>query len=88
MIAADKVRSKLMFRLPRAVLPVRHGTVGAVDGGRHDGRLGGDHANQKKSSGYDTGGILVVKIGYKKSQVKRLPRPQKHAEALCSGCGE
>jgi hypothetical protein len=43
-IAANEMLGKLMLRLPRAVLPVCQGTIGAVDGGRHSAGLGGDHA--------------------------------------------
>lgn len=66
-IAANEVRWKLMFRLPRAVLPVCQGTVGAVDGGRHCVGLGGDHAIKKKCPKYDTDTEARVKIGCKKS---------------------
>lgn len=44
MIAANKMRWNLMFGLPRAMLPVGRGTIGAIDGGRHSAGLGGDHA--------------------------------------------
>jgi ABC-type cobalamin transport system permease subunit len=52
-IAANEVVWNWMLRLPRAVLPVCHGTGWAVDGGRHDAGLGADHANTKTLSKYD-----------------------------------
>jgi hypothetical protein len=58
-----------MPRLPRAVLPVCHGTGWAVDGGRHDAGLRADHANTKKTlSKYDTGAQVTVRFGYKRSR--------------------
>ena len=47
MVAADEMGGELMFRLPRTVLAVGHGAVGAVDAvdsSRHDVVLGSDHA--------------------------------------------
>jgi hypothetical protein len=65
-ISANKVSWNLMLRLPRAVLPVHHGTGCAVDGGRHDAGLGADHTNTKTLSEYDTGAQAIVGFGYKK----------------------
>jgi hypothetical protein len=53
-IAANEVGWKFMLGLPRAVLPVSDGIGCAVDDGRHDAGLGGDHANTKTLSEYDT----------------------------------
>ena len=76
-VAANEMISYFMFRLPRAVLPVRYSTVRAVDGGRHIVQLGGDHATQKVAPTNDTGAGMVVKLGYKQSQIQRLPRPKR-----------